>query len=88
MLFHLMDPDELKFPYQRMTMFEGMEQYDDLLADPNSLRDAYLEEVNSFITQVKKSCRNNRVDYTLVDTSQRLDVVLTEFLGRRSGSMR
>lgn len=88
MLFHLMDPQELTFPFQRMTLFEGMEGYEDLLANPNALRDAYLSEVNEFVDAVKKSCRNNRIDYQLVDTSQRFDVVLTEFLARRSGSVR
>ncbi|MEM7263629.1 MAG: DUF58 domain-containing protein [Planctomycetota bacterium] len=88
MLFHVMDSEELEFPFQRMTMFEGMEGNPDLLADPNSLRDAYLAEIQSFINSVKKSCRNNRVDYALVDTSQRFDVVMTEFLARRTGSMR
>jgi len=88
MLFHLMDPEEINFPFRRMTLFEGLEDYPDLLAEPNSLREAYLSEVNDFITRVKKSCRNNRVDYALVDTSQRFDVVMTEFLARRAGSMR
>lgn len=88
LLFHLLDPDELHFPYQRMTMFEGMEEFPDLLADPNSLREAYLEEVGTFIDQVKRTCRNSLIDYELVDTSKRFDVVLTRFLQRRAGTMR
>lgn len=88
MLFHLMDPHELTFPFQRMTMFEGLEDFPELLANPNTLREAYLEEVKSYLNQVKKQCRNNRIDYVLVDTSKRFDVVLTEFLARRSGSIR
>ncbi len=88
LLFHVMDPDELNFPFQRMTMFEGLEDYQDLLANPNSLRDAYLEEVQQFMKQVRKDCRNNLIDYQLVDTSERFDVVLRRFLSRRSGAMR
>ena len=88
MLFHVMDPEELRFPFQRMTMFEGLEEYPDLLANPNSLRDAYLAEVEAFLNQVKKACRNSRVDYLLVDTSQRFDVLLREFLARRDGAAR
>ncbi|MFQ5654884.1 MAG: DUF58 domain-containing protein [Planctomycetota bacterium] len=87
-LFHLMDPEEITFPFQRMTLFEGMEGYPDLLANPNSLREAYLAEVESFLHQVKRDCRNNRVDYALVNTSKRFDVALTRFLARRSGAMR
>ena len=88
MLFHLMDPDELKFPFQRMTRFEGLEDYPDLLANPNALREAYLKEIESYLGHVKKQCRNNRIQYGLVDTSRRFDVVLTEFLAARSGTIR
>lgn len=87
MLFHLMDPDELQFPFQRMTRFEGLEDYPDLLANPNALREAYLKEVEGYLGHVKKQCRNNRIHYGLVDTSRRFDVVLTEFLAARSGSI-
>ncbi|MFN0059701.1 MAG: DUF58 domain-containing protein [Planctomycetota bacterium] len=80
LVYHLMDPQELSFPFQRMTMFEGMEGYDDLLVNPQSLREAYLAEVETFRTQVKKSCRNNLVDYCSVDTSNAFDVVLRESL--------
>ena len=88
MLFHLMDPDELTFPFQRMTMFEGLEEYPELLADPNALREAYIAEVDSFIESVKRGCRNALIDYELVDTSKRFDVVLTRFLQRRAGTIR
>ncbi len=88
MLFHLMDRQELRFPFQRMTLFEGLEDYPELLANPNSLRDAYLDEVAQFLKRVKRGCRNNLIDYVLVDTSTRFDVVLREFLARRAGSLR
>jgi len=88
LVFHLMDSDELRFPFQRMTMFEGLEEYPDLLADPNALREAYLEEVETFVRTVKRTCRSSLIDYELVDTSKRFDVVLTRFLQRRAGTMR
>jgi len=88
MVFHLMDPDELHFPFQRMTLFEGLEEYPDLLADPNALREAYLTEVEGFVEALKRSCRNALIDYELVDTSKRFDVVLTRYLQRRAGTIR
>ncbi len=88
MVFHLMDPDELEFPFQRMTLFEGLEVPSELLVNPKSIRDAYLEEIGAFLTEVKKTCRNNLIDYVQVDTAQRFDLLLTEFLGRRAGSIR
>jgi len=87
-LFHILDAEELRFPFQRMTLFEGMEEYPDLLADPNALREAYLGEIGEFIEATKRICRNSLIDYELVDTSKSFDVVLTRFLQRRAGTMR
>lgn len=87
-LFHTMDPYELEFPFNRMTLFEGLEDQPDQLADPNSLREAYLEEIQAFTRALKKTCRNSLIDYQLVDTSRPFDQVLTEYLGGRSGSSR
>ncbi len=86
-LFHTMDPYELEFPFNRMTLFEGLEDQPDQLADPNSLREAYLEEIHNFTRALKRACRNSLIDYQLVDTSRPFDQVLTEYLGRRSGSL-
>ncbi len=88
MVFHVMDTQELTFPFQRMTMFEGLEEFEDLLANPTTLREAYLTEVKEHLEAVKRLCRGLRIDYQLVDTAERFDVVLTEFLAQRAGSIR
>ncbi len=87
-LFHVLDHDELTFPFQRMTLFEGLEGFADLLADPRSLRKAYLEEIGRFQESLKKICRRSRVDYVLLDTSRRLDAALTAYLAARGGRSR
>ncbi len=84
-LFHILDHDELNFPYQRMTLFEGLEGYPELLADPRALRRAYLEEIQKFQEDLKRTCRRSRIDYVLLDTSRRLDAPLTAFLASRGG---
>lgn len=83
-VFHVMDHDELEFPFERMTMFEGMEQLPELLCDPKSLRDAYLAEVNGFAEEIRKGCLAQRIDYVRVDTQNPLDVVLTSYLSART----
>tara|TARA_R110002072_G_scaffold228234_12_gene385394 strand:- start:38008 stop:38922 length:915 start_codon:yes stop_codon:yes gene_type:complete len=83
-VFHIMDHDELEFPFERMTMFEGMEQLPELLCDPKSLRDAYLTEVNGFAEEIRKGCLAQRIDYVRVDTQNPLDVVLTSYLSART----
>ena len=87
-VFHILDHDELTFPFQRMTLFEGLEALPEVLANPGSLRQAYLEEINSYMTEVRKVCRDNRIDYVRLDTDDKLDVALSSFLAMRAGTLR
>jgi uncharacterized protein (DUF58 family) len=84
LLFHVLDRDEVEFPFQRMTMFEGMEAMPELLCDPKSLRDAYLAELHAFEKQIRKGCQAQKIDYQRVVTDEALDVVLTKYLARRA----
>jgi len=82
-VFHVLDEFELTFPFERMTLFEGLEEYPKLLVDPRSLRKAYLEEVNHFCEEIRKGCVKQMVDYVRISTDQELDVELTKYLASR-----
>ena len=83
MVFHVMDDDELTFPFGGMTRFEGMEEMPNLMCDPKALRAGYLEVVEEFLTEVRRGCSRMGVDYSLVKTSDYLDAVLSKFLFQR-----
>jgi hypothetical protein len=83
-VFHVLDRDEVEFPFERMTLFQGLEALPELLCDPRSLRDAYLAEIEGFSDQMKKGCLGQRIDYVRVVDSQPLDVVLTSYLSART----
>lgn len=83
-VFHLFDRDEVEFPFERMTLFQGLEQLPELLCDPKSLRDAYLAEIDAFATVIKKGCHGQRIDYVRVVNHLPLDVVLTSYLSARA----
>ena len=82
-VFHVLDEYELTFPFERMTLFEGLEEYPKLLVDPRSLRKAYLEEVNRFCEEMRKGCVKQMIDYVRISTDQDLDVELTKYLAGR-----
>jgi uncharacterized protein (DUF58 family) len=82
-VFHVLDEYELTFPFERMTLFEGLEEYPKLLIDPRSLRKAYLEEVNKFCEELRKGCVKQMIDYVRISTDQDLDVELTKYLASR-----
>ena len=84
-VFHVLDPDEISFPFERMTRFEGLESADRLLADPRALREAYLTEFQGFQAEVKSACLASRMDYQVMDTSRPLGVALATYLAQRAG---
>ena len=81
---HVLDAAELEFPFTRQTMFRGMEQYPEVIADPTSLRRAYLEKFEEFCSSVQRGCRKFGIDYTLMRTDRPFDVTLANFLSQRS----
>lgn len=83
-VFHVLDKDEVEFPFERMTLFQGLEQMPELLCDPKSLRDAYLAEIEGFAEAMRKGCLGQRIDYVRVVNHMPLDVVLTSYLSARA----
>jgi len=83
-LMNVLDPYELEFPFKDATLFEGLEEYPELLVEPRGLRQRYLEEVAAFQTTLKKGCRNLTADYVLMNTGQPLDVALSAYLATRN----
>lgn len=82
-LFHVLDPAELEFPFRSMTMFKGLEQFPELLVDPPALRKAYLAEFDAFVKSVKVGCHARQIDYVQLRTDQPLDRALSTYLVTR-----
>ena len=85
MVFHVMDDDELDFPFSGPTRFDGLETEDFLNCNPRSLREGYLEALNEFLENIRRNCVRNTVDYALIRTSDPLDAVLAKYLSNRLG---
>jgi uncharacterized protein (DUF58 family) len=88
MVFQILDPAEIEFPYDDVTLFKGMEEAGQLLTEPRSLRDAYLEQLRLFTEEMQKMCRGMRIDFTRMNTGESLDVSLSTYLATRSASMK
>ncbi len=84
LVFHVLDEEELTFPFAGTTRFEGMENLDEqVLCDPRSLRDGYLEALQEYLVEVRRGCARKGIDYQLVHTREYLDAVLSKFLHHR-----
>ena len=82
-VFHILDPAELEFPFRQTTLFRGMETLPDVLTDPRALREAYLQEFGKFLQAVRKGCRAQHVDYVPLRTDQSLEIALSSYLASR-----
>jgi uncharacterized protein (DUF58 family) len=83
LVFHVLDDDELNFPFAGTTRFEGMEELPHLLCDPRALRDGYLEALEEYLVEVRRGCARQGIDYMQVRTGDYLDAVLSKFLHHR-----
>jgi len=85
MVFHILDDDELDFPFNGPTRFEGLELPDQLRCNPRALREGYLASLNVYLEEIRRGCTNHSVDYALLRTSQPLDAALAAYLSNRLG---
>ena len=83
LVLHVMDDDELDFPFDGPVRFEGLEELGHLNCHPRALRDGYLQSLEAFLAKVRRGCARQAVDYTLVRTSQPLDAALASLLSKR-----
>ncbi len=85
LVFHILDDDELDFPFNGPTRFEGLEVPDYLACNPRALREGYLKSLGEYLEEVRRGCTSHRTDYALIHTSQPLDAALTTYLNTRLG---
>jgi uncharacterized protein (DUF58 family) len=83
LVFHVMDDEELDFPFSGPTRFEGLEIPDHLNCNPRALRDGYLAALQAYLDEVRRECARNVCDYALVRTGEPLDAALATFLSKR-----
>jgi uncharacterized protein (DUF58 family) len=87
-VFHVLDPAELDFPFRSTTLFKGLEDAGDLLTDPYALRRAYQDELASFLNDLKQGCQMADIDYVPLRTDADLGFALSSYLATRSARLR
>jgi uncharacterized protein (DUF58 family) len=83
-VFHLLDPAELDLPFDGNILFEDLEAANlNVVADPRSIRATYRQVVQEFVTDMRKRCHDDAIDYQLISTATPLDQALTSYLSWR-----
>lgn len=83
LVFNILDPAEIDFPYARDAIFEDLETGERMPVQPNFIRRAYQDRAGAYFYSLKRACRENRIDYTLMSTTTPFDQALLHYLLKR-----
>jgi uncharacterized protein (DUF58 family) len=83
-VFQVLDPHELTFPFRGPSRFRDLETDQEITAEPSSIRTAYLRELAGLTLRYDRELRGAGIDYVQLDTSQPLDFALLAYLAARS----
>ena len=84
MVFQLLDPNELTFPFRGPAKFKDVETALEMVADPARARTAYLRGLAGLTLRYDRELRSAGIDYVQLDTSQPLDFALLAYLSARA----
>ena len=82
-LFHILDEAEVAFPFDGMVEFTEPETEEKLVVDADGARREYLEAVQAFREDYRRTCFHAGIDYVPLDTSMQFDRALMEYLVSR-----
>jgi uncharacterized protein (DUF58 family) len=84
LLFHILAPEEMEFPFKKWTQFRDLEVAGNRrLVDPQRLRKEYLENFNTFCRQLRERAGGMQIDYHLLRTDEPVDRALGIYLTKR-----
>ena len=82
-VFHVLDPAEIEFPFDEVANYQDLETEEAIPIIPEYLREQYRKLVAEHIERLSRWLGDNRIDYTLFDTSTPLDFALFNYLSNR-----
>ncbi len=68
-VFHVLDPAELHFPFDQAARFRDMETLDEVVAVPDVVRARYLRRLAELQERYRRELRLAGIDYVMLDTS-------------------
>ena len=83
-VFQVLDPNELTFPFKGSSRFRDLESSEEIITEPTKVRTGYLRELAGLTLRYDRALRGAGIDYVQLDTSQPLDFALLAYLDARS----
>lgn len=82
-MFHLLDPQEIAFHFERPHRFIDLEDGTTVVAEPNLIVDEYHAALNEFLATTEKNCHNVNADYQLLQTDANIEEIVSGFITGR-----
>lgn len=79
-VFHVLDPAELDFPFEKPASFQDLETGELFPVVPEKLREGYRKVVREHVAEIQRRVAGQGAEYTLLNTSQPLDLALFRYL--------
>lgn len=83
-VFHILDPDEIEFPYHDTATFVDLESGERLTTEPWEIGARYRARLAAWQDQYRRACREQLVDYVPLDTRTPFDRALLAYLEKRA----
>jgi len=82
-VFHILDPYEIEFPFRQEAGFVDLETGKELLTQPWEIAKQYRERFEAWSKAYERVCLENRIEYVRLSTQTPYDVALLRYLEKR-----
>ncbi|HYF50484.1 MAG TPA: DUF58 domain-containing protein [Planctomycetota bacterium] len=86
-VFHLLAPEELEFPYRDNMEFVDAETGQTLVTQSSYVAKAYQEALAEHTEKIRRFCRQNDIDFIPLTTAEPLSTALAAYLNKRQRAM-
>lgn len=86
-LFHILDPQEIRPEFREPVLLVDMEDRSNLEVSPEYARNEYRGKIDAHVEALRTEAKRSGIDYFLMDTGRPLDEGLREYLAVRQGRM-
>jgi uncharacterized protein (DUF58 family) len=85
LLFHLLDPAEVQYTFEKASLFHDVESGRDIYIDPALARKEYLRKLEDHSDTVQRLCQKLGIAYHRFTTDRPLELALFDLLRSRTG---
>jgi uncharacterized protein (DUF58 family) len=82
-IFHILDPYEIEFPFRNSVEFRGLEGQSRVRTRPAEIRASYLAEFGAYLERIRLGCERQGCPYLMIRTDRPWADVLSAWLATR-----